>query len=81
MKEFFFFSIAFILFLLLRLAKNQLNAKLKIFISILFVGVLLVGMISRMVTHFSWQNLFILGAILILFTWKLISYIRQKRVK
>jgi hypothetical protein len=78
MKEFLIIAIAFILFLLLRIAKNQLSNTHKLIISLVFVGALSFGIISRSIKHFNGVSLIILAVFIILLSLKLIIYLKHK---
>ena len=74
MKEFLIIAAAFIFFLLLRVAKNQLTDTHKVIISILIFVILAFGIISRLTTNFSWTWVAILSLIFLTFLWRLLSF-------
>lgn len=77
MKEFLILTIAFIFFLLLRVAKNRLSASQKLIISLVFVSVLAFGIISRP-SHFNWSFLIILSVIVILVFLRYLNFLRNR---
>jgi hypothetical protein len=74
MKEFLIITAAFIFFLLLRVAKNQLTETHKVIISILIFAILAFGIISRLVANFNWTEVIILVVFFIILLWRVLSY-------
>jgi len=79
MKPFLIIILAFIFFLIIRIAKNQLTASQKIILTILAAGVLLFSNLNRLTIKDNLVSIFFVGILMLIFIWRLFAYLKNKK--